>query len=478
MRRIRARRKLFKMNTKPNWLKTTRGQRCSMVLLLAGALFNGVSGYAEERPNILFLFTDDQPQSCLGCMGNQHIQTPNLDQLAAEGVLFTEAFVTTAICCSNRTCILTGQYMRRHGIRDFRTPLTDAAFAQSYPSLLKGAGYRTGYLGKFAVGTASPQVRAAFDLWYGFPQRIDFRQQVDGEARYLTDVMTEKAVEFLRTTKSDQPFCLTVAFKEPHGPWNYFDPDVPNVYDNSEIPPTTTFSREDYDVQPRFLRDSLNGDNSLRWLNDRPQYNQYLRTFYRLITRADLAVGQILRELRRLDLHDNTVVIFSSDHGSLLGAHGLSGKWIMYEDSIRVPLIVYDPRHPRRPELGQCKEMVLSIDLAPTILDLADIEIPSSMQGRSLMPLIRGEANQWRSSWYYEHVYNTNPPRSPIVKTEGVRTKRWKYVRYPDVDPPYEQLFDLQVDPLERANLASLPTQSDRLTAFRSQCDNYRRELE
>lgn len=466
------------MNTNSSWRKRNRSRRCALVLLLTGALFNSVASSAAERPNILFMFTDDQPQSCLGCLGNEHIQTPNLDRLAADGVLFTEAFVTTAICCSNRASILTGQHMRRHGIRDFRTSFTDAAFAECYPSLLKKAGYRTGYLGKFAVGRASPQVRAAFDLWYGFPQRIDFRQQVDGEDRYLTDVMTEKAVQFLRTTSSDQPFCLTVAFKEPHGPWNYFDPQVPDVYEKAEIPPPATFSQQDYDAQPQFLHDSLNGDNSQRWLNDRAQYNQYLRNFYRLITRADQAVGQILAELRRLDLHDNTVVIFSSDHGSLLGAHGLSGKWIMYEDSIRVPLIVYDPRHPPRNKMERCEEMALSIDLAPTILDLAGVEIPATMQGKSLVPLVWGEAKPWRSSWYYEHVYNTNPPRSPIVQTEGVRTKQWKYVRYPDVDPPYEQLFDLQADPPERVNLASLPVHSDRLHSFRSQCDNYRRELQ
>ncbi len=468
------------MNTNQHWLDATRGSgvwRFCMFFVIAVALFNGVAINAQDRPNILFLFTDDQPQSCLGCIGNEHIQTPNLDRLAAEGVLFTNAFVTTAICCSNRACILTGQYMRRHGIQDFRTSLTDAAFAQSYPALLHSVGYRTGYLGKFAVGSAGPNTRAAFDLWYGFPQRINFRQQVEGEERYLTQVMTEKAVDFLQATTPDQPFCLTVAFKEPHGPWNYFDPNVPNVYKDLKIPPPATFSRADYDAQPVFLRDSLNGDNSLRWLNNREQYQEYLRTFYRLITRTDMAVGQILQELRRLDLHNNTVVIFSSDHGSLLGAHGLGGKWIMYEDSIRVPLIVYDPRQPRQPKIGTCDEMVLSIDLAPTMLALAGVEIPKAMQGRNLMPLVRGEATEWRSSWYYEHVYNTKPPRSPIVKTEGVRTKRWKYIRYPEVNPTYEQLFDLQSDPLEQTNLATLTTQAARLSDLRSQCENYRREL-
>ena len=200
-------------------------------------------GGEPGRPNILFMFTDDQPQIGMGCMGNPHIRTPNMDRLAAEGVLFENAFVTTAICCSNRACILTGQHMRRHGIRDFQKPLSAEAFDRTYPMLLKKAGYRVGYLGKFAVGWPKPEIRhlslpaEKFDYWYGFPQVFSFKQEVDGRPRYLTTLMTEKAIEFLRTNPADQPFCLTIAFKEPHGPWEYFDPDVPNVYEEVQIPP-------------------------------------------------------------------------------------------------------------------------------------------------------------------------------------------------------------------------------------------------
>ena len=433
-----------------------------VVAFVAVGLLNASWLQAEQqRPNILFMFTDDQPQNCLGIMGNDHIQTPHLDRLARRGTLFNNAFVTTAICCSNRACILTGQHMYRHGIKDFKKPLTAEAFDQTYPALLRQSGYRTGYLGKYAVGNPNANNRelclpvSQFDFWYGFPQSISFRQEVDGKTRYLTEVMTEKAVEFLEATTTDQPFCLTVAFKEPHGPFNYFDPNVPNIYEDVEIPPSPTFSREDWDTQPEFIRNSLNGDAGRRWLGNAETYQRDLRTFYRTVTRADAAVGVILDALERLGLDDNTVVIFSSDHGSLLGDHGLSGKWLMYENSIRVPLIIYDPRVDLKQASQRRDEMVLSIDLAPTMLALAGITPPVAMQGKNMMPLVQREPIEWRSHFYYQHTYNTEPPRSPIAVTEGIRTQRWKYIRYPETNPVFEQLFDLEADPLEQTNLAS-----------------------
>ena len=237
--------------------------------------------------------------------------------------------------------------------------------------MLRDSGYRTGYLGKYAIGNPQSDTphlslpQDEFDLWYGFPQSINFLQEVDGQKRHLTDLMTERAIEFLQSTRSDQPFCLTVAFKEPHGAWNFFDPDVPDTYEDVDLPPPDTMTPQAFAAEPAFIRESLNGDRSPEWFGDPSKYQKYLRTFYRLITRVDIAVGEILSELERLGLDENTVVIYSSDHGSLLGAHGLSGKWLMYEDSIRVPLIVRDPRQPEALRGRRCDEMALNIDIAP-----------------------------------------------------------------------------------------------------------------
>jgi arylsulfatase A-like enzyme len=442
------------------------------------------AGAGADNPNILFIFTDDQPQICMGRMGNEHIRTPHTDRLASDGVLFTNAFVTTAICCSNRASILTGQHMRRHGIRDFRRPLSAEAFARTYPALLRAAGYRTGYLGKFAVGRPDPGLRHLalpadqFDFWFGFPQSINFRQEVAGKPRYLTTLMEEKAIEFLRTNPADRPFCLTVALKEPHGPYNYDDPEVPNPYQNVRIPPPPTFNLKSYESQPGFIRKSLNGGSGPKWFDDADAYQQYVRTFYRLITRADLAVGRIMKALRESGFDKNTVVIYSSDHGSMLGAHGLTGKWLMYEESIRVPLIIRDPRLPATVRGTRCDKMALSIDLAPTMLAMAGVPVPASMQGRDLTPLISGRAVDWRKDWYYEHTYNTNPPRRPIAKCEGIREDAWKYTRYSETEPPYEQLFNLENDPRETRNLADDPAHAAALTRLRARCDEYRRSLE
>ncbi len=452
-------------------------------MLLAALAVTGDVAAQQQRPNILFIFTDDQPQACMGCLGNAQIQTPHIDRLAAEGVLFTNAFVTTAICCSNRACILTGQHMRRHGIRDFAAPLSAEAFARTYPALLRRAGYRTGYLGKYAIGAVKPEVlerslpAGEFDFWFGFPQSINFRQNADGTVRYLTTLMEEKAVEFLRSNPKDQPFCLTVALKEPHGPWNYYDPDVPDLYRDQHISPPPSFTREQFAAQPQFLRDSLNGGSAGKWFENPASYQEHARTFYRLISRADLALGRIMAAVRDAGLDDNTVVIYSSDHGSLMGAHGLVGKWIMYEESIRIPLIIRDPRQPSAMRGMRRDEMALSIDLAPTMLALAGAAAPDSMQGRDLMPLVRGESVTWREDWYYEHTYDTNPPRRPIAKCEGVRTRDWKYTRYPDTQPLFEQLFDLTNDLREEKNLADLPAHRDTLDQLRLRCDRYRESL-
>jgi arylsulfatase A-like enzyme len=205
----------------------------------------------QRRPNIIFMFADDQAYESMGYTGNTVIQTPNMDRLARDGVFFEKAFVTTPICAVSRASILTGQHMRRHGIQDFATPLSDEALDQSYPVLLREAGYRTAFLGKLAIGGGQFPERSLpahrFDLWYGFPQNISFKQEVDGEERYLTDEMTTRAVEFMKSTPKDQPFCITLAYKEPHGPLNYLDPDFPNYYEDVHIPAPETMTREAYE---------------------------------------------------------------------------------------------------------------------------------------------------------------------------------------------------------------------------------------
>ena len=242
--------------------------------LLAWPASADVTAESGLRPNILFIFTDDQPQSCLSCLSESPLKTPNLDRLARTGVLFTNAFTTTAICCSNRACILTGQHMRRHGIEDFKTPLSAEAFSQTYPALLRQHGYRTGYLGKYAVGRPDKEFRSLslpkeqFDFWYGFPQSINFLQTEANERKYLTTGIEEAAETFLANQPKEQPFCLTVALKEPHGPWNYFDPELGDAYADVEVQLPSTFNSENYRALPDFIRQSLGGKGGEERLAD------------------------------------------------------------------------------------------------------------------------------------------------------------------------------------------------------------------
>jgi arylsulfatase A-like enzyme len=450
------------------------------------ALLCGEARAADERrPNIVLILTDDQPQGCMGCMGNAYIQTPNLDRLAAKGVLFSNAFVTTAVCCSSRVSLLTGQHMRRHGIRDFDVPLSDSAFDETFPALLRAAGYRTGYLGKFAVGSAGPETSHLalpadrFDYWLGFSQDVSYRLVVAGQQQYLTTVLEGQAIGFIQSQPADRPFCLTIALKEPHGPRDFFDPDVPDAYENRHIPPPPTCTPEDFAAQPEPIRASVSGSSAAKWFSSPEAYQQDVRPFYRLVSRADLVVGRIMKALEDEGMLDETVVIFSSDHGFMLGDHGLKGKWLMYEESIRVPLIIFDPRLPPDLRGRRCSKAALNIDIAPTILALAGVAIPEAMQGRDLTPLVRGDTEvPWRTDWYYEHVFGTEIAERPIVASEGVREDDWKYIRYPGFGPPYEQLFDLRHDGRETCNLASDPAQAETLSRMRRRCDEYRQSLE
>lgn len=368
--------------------------------------------------------------------------------------------------------------MRRHGVQDFERPLSTAQLQQTFPLLLRAAGYRTAFLGKFAVGAEKHRELSLpenqFDLWYGFPQSISFQQLIDGQPRYLTTVMTEKAVGFINENKADQPFCLVVALKEPHGPRNYYDPAFKNPYTDVNIPRPASLTRRSFDSLPKAVREGLNADPKL--LSDPEHYQKELRNTYALISRADLAIGQICQALRDRGLNENTVIIFASDNGHFDGAHGLGGKWIMYEESIHVPLIIRDPRLPAATR-GRRGQMALNIDIAPTILGLAGLPVPAAMQGSDLQPLLRDPNYQGRDDWYYEHTYATNPPRAPIPKSEGVRTNRWKYIRYTEPTPPLEQLFDLSVDPGEEQDLAANPLHAQTLAELRARCDAYRLSL-
>jgi arylsulfatase A-like enzyme len=422
-------------------------------------------------PNILFLLADDLRWDALGCTGNPVAKTPHIDALAARGVTFKNAFVTTAICAVSRASILSGQYARRHGITDFKTPFSPAAFARTYPALFRAAGYRTGFIGKYGVGNAMPEKE--FDYWRGFPGQGRY---LDRNQPHLTAKMGDQALEFLAGDPT-KPFCLSVSFKAPHaqdGAPREFPPDPrdENLYADATVPVPRTADPKFFAALPKFVQES---EGRARWKRryDTPErFQQTARDYFRLVTGIDREVGRILDDLRTRGLADNTLVVFTSDNGFFLGERGMADKWLMYEPSIRVPLIVAGPTV----NGGQSVEpMALNIDLAPTLLDYAGLPVPQGVHGRSLRPLLNGQPpGDWRADFYYEH--HTMPAKLP--PSEGVRSERWKYLRWVGPEPAVEELYDLQADPQEEHNLVTEAGHAATLERLRRRWENLRKELQ
>jgi arylsulfatase A-like enzyme len=419
---------------------------------------------AADRPSILFILTDDQRWDTLGCMGNRIIRTPNIDALAARGVVFDNAFVTTSICMTSRASFFTGCYARCHGVTNFQSPLSPAMFALSYPERLRAAGYRTGFSGKYGVG---PVPKDGFDYNKGFPGQGHYfpespaakmKPQQAGELAgpHQNELMASHAEEFLDGCRKGQPFCLSLSFKSAHcqdgDPRQFlYEPDLEDLYADVEIPPPPTADPKYFDAFPEFIR---RGEVRTRWnwrFSTPEKYQSMVKAYYRLITGMDRAVGRIIKSLEARGMAESTVIVFAGDNGFYLGEHGFAGKWLPHEESIRVPLVVYDPRLPAAARGRRVAEMALNIDVAPTLLDLAGLPVPAAMNGRSLAPLLRGESPPWRTEWFYEH-----PPLGKIIpEIEGLRTRRAMYARYPQSDPVFEELYDLASDPHQTTNLAA-----------------------
>jgi len=435
-------------------------------LLGAIALAAASSVFGAGRPNILFLLADDLRADALGCAGSLGVRTPNLDGLAARGAMFTNCFVTTSICAVSRASIFSGQYARRHGIYDFATKFDDPAWGRTYPALLKKAGYTTGFIGKFGVGNSAPT--NTFDHWDGFNGQGQYLRPSGGP--HLTQRMGESAVSFLRSQKPGSPFCLSISFKAPHaqdGAPREFPPDPADETLYSDLQPAVpaSVSSEAFEKLPGFLQQSEGRNRWQRRFATPAMRNATIRDYFRLITGMDRAIGEILKELETLGMAENTVVVFTSDNGFYLGEHGLAGKWFMHEESIRVPLILFDPAAPKEARGTRAGGLALNIDIAPTVLDWAGVEIPPEMQGVSLKPLVLGKSpTPSRPDFFYEHHFSYG---GKIPDTEGVRTATRKYVRYIASEPLVEELFDLEADPHELSNLASQPAHAETLAALR-----------
>jgi len=432
----------------------------------------------DERPNIVFFFADDQTTSTLGCYGNEVVQTPNIDSLAEQGTLFRNAFVSQPICWVSRTTILSGLVGRSYGMPGNADQARPDAVETLYSDILRENGYRTGYFGKWHAKMPKDfKEEDHFDEFEAIFRRPFYKEMPDGSLRHETELIVDKGIEFLKSQPKDQPFALNMWFNACHAedadrrpgighfPWPRA---VDGMYEDIEIAPPRLNDPVIFEEQPDFLQTTINRERFFwRW-NTPEKYETNMRAYYRMVSGIDGAIGRFVEALEEAGLADNTIIVYSADNGYHMGNRGFAGKWSHYDESIRVPLVVYDPRV-KRSQRGQVTDaLALNLDFPSTFLDWAGVEVPSRYQGQSLKPVVeRGKPDDWRIETFHEHF----AVRQRIPAFEGIRNEQFKYVRYLDHDN-YEFLHDLKNDPDELVNLADNPEYAKTLQNMRARTNN------
>jgi arylsulfatase A-like enzyme len=420
----------------------------------------------RERPNILFIMADDHASHALSCYGCKVLRTPNLDKLASEGMLFRNCFVTNSLCAPSRASILTGKYAHSHGVKDNSTPFNPSQ--KTFVTLLRESGYTTAVIGKWHLQSEP----FGFDYWcvlpgqgaYIDPVFIEMGKRIKVEG-YATDIITDMCISWLRCwhdSSRHKPFCLLCHHKAPHRPWTPHQRHM-KLFSDVDIPEPATFN-DDYkgrasaashaDMRIADMPDYSKELKPDMTPQERKKYNyqRFIKDYLRCVVAVDESVGALMAELERLGIADNTIVIYTSDNGFFLGEHGWYDKRFMYEQSIRIPLIVRYPKEVKPASVDE--HIVLNVDFAPTLLELAGVPIPNDVHGRSFVRLLRGEkVSDWRTAMYYRYYEYPMPHR--VLPHYGVRTERYKLIHYPTTGE--WELFDLHSDPEEVKNVYGVP---------------------
>ncbi len=431
----------------------TAGATAVATATASGTLPAIIASGESRRRNLVVILIDDLRFDAMGCR-NSFFETPRIDRMVREGVLFENAFVTTSLCSPSRASMLTGLYAHRHGVLDNTTPL--APGIPTFPEVLREAGYRTAFIGKWHMGGDQDDPRPGFDHWISFRGQgvynnptLNVNGRRESRKGYITDILTDEALHFLKDQR-DQPFFLWLSHKAVHDEFipaprhagRYADRTYPR-------PATMADTEENYAGKPDWVRRQRHSWHGVDGMyNNRETFDSFTRRYAETLLAVDESVGRVLDLLRVQGLAESTTVILTSDNGFQFGEHGLIDKRTMYEASIRIPLIAWGPGY--IPAGASRSEMILNIDLCPTCCELAGANPPPGAQGRSFAPILRGETVPWRDAWLYAYFWERSFPQTPTVL--GIRTDRYKFMRYHGVWDRYE-LYDLAADPEERNNL-------------------------
>ena len=458
---------------------------------------------ADDRPNVLFIMADDHAAHAISAYGSRVNSTPGIDRLGVEGMRLDNCFCTNSLCAPSRAAILTGTYNHVNGVTSNSSPFD--ARQPTYVSLLQAAGYQTSLSGKWHLGHGGVHDPRGFDRWLILPGHGRYVDPSflgpDGEqverTGYVTDLITDHTIEWLEQRDRSRPFCALVQHKAPHEPWDFDARHADHFADGVPEPDTL---RDDYDGRAapareatmRIVRDmpeedfkqfvptDLTGDEELRW-----KYQRYIQDYLRCVQALDENVARLLDYLDDDGSAGNTIVVYTSDQGFFLGDHGWYDKRFMYEESMRMPMLV---RYPRQiPAGSSTSRIALNIDFGPTFLDAAGVDVPGFMQGRSLMPVLRGEEpSDWRTSMYYRYWVNLDVMHN-VWAHYGVRTDRYKLIHYYaqpcDVDgasdeprTPVWELFDLVEDPQELRSVFDDPAYSEVVRELTAELRRLQRE--
>jgi N-acetylglucosamine-6-sulfatase len=440
---------------------------------------------APGRPNILVILLDDLRWDALGYAGHPHVRTPQIDRIAGEGVNFRNAFTTTSLCSPSRASLLSGVYAHRHGVTDNFTELP--ATLETFPKALQRVGYTTAYVGKWHMGENNDEPRPGFDYFVthkGQGQYFDTEFNFNGQRRekrpgYYTSVVTDIALDWLRTDHRQKPWMLILGHKAAH---SFYTPEPKYAHAFDSVPvqyPASAFALEGKPEWIKERRDTWHGiygplfDWRKKFPDERPEavkdFENMVHAYWATILSVDDSVGRLRRWLDETGQLENTVVVFVGDNGLLEGEHGMVDKRTMHEPSIRIPMAV---RYPGLTKGGKVQdEQVLTIDMAPSLLELAGAPALPRIDGRSWVSLVKGRDDQWRSSWFYYYNYEKQFPYTPNVR--GVRTTDWKYIHYPHGDSGPDrhlaELYDLRNDPGELKNLINAPASASRIETLKKE---------